>query len=214
MKKLRKILLAVSLSFALLLVPTNSNQYEAGAVGMPTIDIANLLQNIMDFLTSLDSFDIDAKTFEKITEKIENFSKYIQMFQQGYQAFTIARDIAEAGMDIANDLIYMKDAAMYFYSIGARPSICIAAGNCFNDFKTLSTDIKNDFDKIITLFTDNKSGAEINLLLELDRFMNEYRAKLVSLSYHFRSRLQLLYQKEMMYRQAAANRDFRKLIVY
>ena len=206
--------MTASLSLVLLLAPSGSGQYEAKAQGYPTIDIANLLQNIMDFLTSLDSFDIDAKTFEKITEKIENYSKYIEMFQQGYQAFTIARDIAEVGMDIANDLIYMKDAAMYFYSIGARPSICIAAGNCFNDFKTLSTDIKNDFDKIITLFTDNKSGAEINLLLELDSFMNEYRAKMYSMSMHFRYELQKLYQKEMFYRQAVANVSFRKLVIY
>ena len=214
MKKIYKILLAACLSFALLLVPTGSNQYETKAQGMPTIDVANLLQNIMDFLTTLDSFDIDSETFAKITEKIENYSKYIEMFQQGYQSFTIARDIAEAGMDIANDLIYMKDAVMYFYSIGARPSICIAAGNCFNDFKKLSTDIGNDFEKIINLLKNNKSGAEINLLLEIDKFMNEYRAKLVSLSYHFRSQLQILYQKEMMLRQGTSNRNFRKLVVY
>lgn len=212
MRKLHKVIVVVLFSLGLLLVPSRS-QFKAAAQ-FPTIDISNLMTNIQSFLQSLDAFDLNLQEFESLMNKVEEYQKYISMFEQGVHAFTIASDIIRTAEDIATDVVYLKDCAVYFYSIGAQPWVIMAAGACFNDFKELTDDVSSDFKKFTEMLRSYRSGSEMNLLMELDNYMHEYQAKVISISYHYRSVMRNLYQQEMMYRQLLSNNRLRSMVIY
>lgn len=213
MKKIYKHILTACLSLFLLTYPAERCNV-AEASGLPTIDVANLVQNILGYFDQLDQIMMDEESFKNLREKIEQYKHYVELFSTAAVGFSVVNDVKDAAIFIFDEAQYIYDVTQYFYSIGARPSVCLAAAGFLKDFNKLSGEITSDFNKFFDILKNNKSSIDVSFLMQLDSFVNEYRFKLSSLSMHYRSELSRLYQTEMFYRQAVSNRNFRKNVIY
>ena len=176
--------------------------------------MSNLLQNILDYLTALDSFGLDEETFMQIQQRIETISGYIQIAMDVNMGLSITRDIVLCAQRIVYDTENLLQTAYYFYSIGARASICVAAMEEYKLYAKFAKDLSDDYDKISEMFKNYKSGEELSLLTEMQRYAREYRSEVDQLYAHSMNKMRALYREENALRTAVANQNFRQLIIY
>lgn len=91
MKLLKKTLCSLALTFTLILPTTQTNN--AYASGLPTVDLANLTQNLVEYLTVIEDVGIQLDKYEKYVMELKNIEipglavyKKIQQIKEDYEA--------------------------------------------------------------------------------------------------------------------------------
>lgn len=90
MKLLKKILCSLALTFTLILPTTQTNN--AYASGLPTVDLANLTQNLVEYLTVIEDVGIQLDHYENYIMELKNIEvpglsiyKKIQQIKEDYE---------------------------------------------------------------------------------------------------------------------------------
>lgn len=91
MKLLKKTLCSLAFTFTLILPTTQTNN--AYASGLPTVDLANLTQNLVEYLTVIEDVGIQLDKYEKYVMELKNIEipglavyKKIQQIKEDYEA--------------------------------------------------------------------------------------------------------------------------------
>ena len=215
MKQVHKLILALCLSCGFFFLPsTAGRQYEAKAQGMPTIDVSNLLQNILDFLTNLDSYDIDAEKLEGWHQKIEQARTIIGYVQQGANIYNTAAYAWNVSNAIVDELDYMWTARDWFIANGASQWVVVATVNCYDEFKKLAYDLVADFQTTMSTIKNSKTDADVDVLFETQKYLSDMQNKIHLVSSHYRGEISKLYYDEMRVRQSVSNAAARTMIIY
>lgn len=203
MKKAHKILVMFGLSVALFL---GTAQKEAKA-NFPTIDISNLLQNILSFIQDADlagAFETITSynmQFQEWTEKMENFNKFLETWKLIQQGARYGTEILRLVTYYENECKFMWNSVGYFMSDGAAPSITQAALNSLSDFQELYKDMTEESENKTAFVEGLKNSDPLATLEAMEKVLKDYKQEFYETTSHFRCEMSKLYSqhKKMKY---------------
>ncbi len=211
MKKLHKILVTIGLSIALFF---GAEQRECEATGFPTIDISNLLQNILAYIQDADLSgifseisDLDMK-LEKYNEWKENFEKFLTTYKLIQKGAKYGLEIVKITVYFEHELDFMLRSVNYFASNGAAPSVAQAALYNYNDFRNFYKAMLEDSETKMNFIESFKSGDALMILEAADNMLKEYQKEFYEVDVHFRSDMNRLYMKHKRMQYALENGRF------
>lgn len=219
MKTIHKFFISLSLVVAFLLGPAARGTYRAEAQGIFTMDLNNILQNIFQYLTSLDMLDLDEEQTKALQEKLSYFTNAIKTIMDVHKGLSAAMEIGRVAMEIAEETQRLFDYSDFFVRNGYSAEVIVASRLLIKEFSELVEDVQKDFDKMQEVMNEseesNKStGVDLSYVVTLQENMYKYRAKVKTISWHYRSEMSKLYRQEMMHRQALANLSLRRTRIY
>lgn len=216
MKKIHKIFITLALSVGLL---CGAEQKECEATGIPTVDITNLLQNVLGFIQDADLAgmfdqisDYDMK-FKAWFEKAEQLRKFLEFWKVAQQGAKYGREIARLADFYLDEVDFMSRATQYFISQGATPEITMSALTCINDFKALWKILSEDTtekSKLIDSFKKDSSGNidTIAILEATEKMLESFKKDFYELDVHYRSEMSRLYYKHRQIQYALEDGRF------
>lgn len=217
MRRIYKILVAIGLSVTLLVA---TPQKTCEAQGMPTMDIANLLQNILGFLQDADLSgmlrEVDDWTmkFEQYKEKIDKFKDFLSMMDLVSKGARYALEITQTTVFFLEQSEYMVQAAHWFAANGAPWSIASSASQCSKDFNafykalTEESELKTKFLDSFKTGTGSGNSSTLEILKAMDEYMNSFKDEFYTMVMHYRMEMGDQYTKYQQYKYALANGHF------
>ena len=220
MKRIHKILLTALLTLGLLLVPVHGKQ-GAGAAGLPTIDVSNLIQNILDYIQSQDLAGL-AETLsgkgvelEEYLSRIEDMRRYIAYAQRAIEIYQCGKDIINTSLQIVEQGDYLYKSMMYFRERNALPSVAGGALCLWKDFNSLSTDfLEEEMAKIREYQKMGMSGNALMQMQAMDDMVRDIRDRVFSIIGHYRMSVSELYSYQKAFERAFANNGFLNTVYY
>lgn len=205
MKRIYKILVALGLSVSLILLPVETGQ-EARGAGYPTIDLSNLVQNILKYLSDAEANGILSlgQSFD-FTKFQEGIRKIGELAQLGITAVQIGRDVKEI-VEITTDMVgeyeLLKEMVTYFVTSGCPYSFYEAAQQCYNDFFVFSEETikmaKQTYDFIVA----NQSGEDVLDVMEaVETTLNKLKFSYASVVSTTHYRMLGIYRQDVYRRQ-------------
>ena len=211
MKRIHKILVTIGLCFGLFF---GAEQQECEATGYPTIDISNLLQNILAYIQDADISgifseisDLDMK-LEKYNEWKENFEKFLTTYKLIQKGAKYGLEIVKITVYFEHELEFMLRSVNYFASNGAAPSVAQAALYNYNDFRNFYKAMLEDSETKMNFIESFKSGDALMILEAADNMLKEYQKEFYEVDVHFRSDMNRLYMKHKRMQYALENGRF------
>lgn len=199
---------------------------QASAQGMPTIDISNLVQNIMDYLeTQLREgslFDIagapqkmqDLKErYDAFVERIEDFQRIAALYKSARGAYDDIMAIAELGKLIAADVTSFTSLVTQLNTVAPYDMVIDATAFAQGFVKCAEIITKFVGDEMKE-FVALKQTDPFQLLDKLHSLVMEMYGVYSQLSYTFRSHLLSAYYRVMEYNAAVANDNFRSVFFF
>lgn len=218
MKKIHKILLMAGLCIGLMLVPVKG-QKEASAQGMPTIDLSNLVQNILKYLSDIQANGIsimgqsfDLTKFQEAISKFESYMDYVQMISKGAQT---AMQIVDISKSITHELDLLKDMSVYFVTSGCPYSFYEAAQRCYDDFFEFSNSLITEAGDLYKFYQSvGKGESVLRLMQKVDDSMNKVMADYYNIVDSCNRRMLSIYQQDVYRRQRLADEAFLGISIY
>lgn len=191
-----------------------SEQRECEAAGMPTIDVSNLLQNILAYIQDADLSGL----FSEISDldmKLEKYQEWKKQFDSFLQTYKMIQKGAKYGLEIVRitvffeqELEFMYRSVQYFASNGATPAIAQAAFNCYGDFKEFYKAMVEDSETKTTFVESFHSGDALQILEATDNMLKEYKKEFYETDVHFRSEISKIYYRHKRMQYALENGRF------
>lgn len=219
MKKLYKYLVALGLSVALLLSPTPCQQ-EVRAQGMPTIDLSNLLQNILSWLSDQDlvgAFTEGVDGSVQVTEwmnKLQKMREVLQYLEYINKGARYATEIINISKLVTQDLELAKNMVQYFAVSGCPYSYKQAAEQCYTDYANLVSDLMNSCQERYTQIISDKAGDKLAVLAAVDSCVDLCVRQYYQVSSKNRNRLRSLYVRERRLSMGTYNHRFTTIRIY
>ena len=217
MKKIHKIFVTLGLCIGLFF---GAEQRECEATGYPTIDISNLLQNILAYLQDADMSglfseisDLDMK-LEKYHEWKDQFSKFLQTYQMIQKGAKYGPEIVKITVYFEHELEFFLKSVQWFSANGASPAIAQAALYSYNDFKDFYKAMLEDSETKTAFIESFKSGDAIQILEATDNMLKEYQREFYETDVHFRSQISRLYNRHKRMQYALENGRFLRQRVF
>ena len=217
MRRIYKIFVAIGLSVTLLVA---TPQKTCEAQGMPTMDIGNLLQNILGFLQDTDISgllrDVDDWTmkYNEYKEKIDKFKDFLSMMKLVSDGARYALEITQTTVFFAEQSEYMVKAAHWFAANGAPWSIASSASQCSKDFNafykalTEESELKTKFLDSFKTGTGSGGTSTLDILKAMDEYMNSFKDEFYTMVMHYRMEMGRQYTKYQQYKYALSNGRF------
>ena len=211
MRKLYKALISVALCVALFV---GSGRTPARAQGFPTIDLSNLLQNIIQYLQDADVAGIfsDFSDLEMKTEQFMKWKEQFDLFMNTYQKFSAglryAKSISSALSRCEREMTYLWSCSNWLASNGATPEILLASRICISDFTEFFVMLQEDTQTKTKFFENLKSGDAVEILKALDEMVRQYEQEFSLASTHYRMQMSNLYHRHMRMQTDVANMKF------
>lgn len=218
MKKIYKIFLALGLSCTLFLA---TEQEEARATGWPTIDVSNLLQNILGYIQdatddglfdNISDIGIKLKMWDERIEAFKNLATTINAISRGARYATQIIDLMQRA---AVRTQRMAETVQWLNSRGATAGVTLAAINCVNDFESLikwfveDQKTKSDFMNAI------KEGTALDILQAADAMMKDFERNYFTMESHFENKMRSYYFRQRRIEIAIQNgAAFRNSVVF
>ncbi len=225
MKPFGKIIVAAALSLTLLTVPSmfgRETGRECYAQGYPTIDIQNLLMNILDMVQQEMGIMED---LDQYAEKFENLKKAIQVAKQITQGVKFGLSVYQMSQDVVQMGNRLYDCWSYFQTKAFTQEAAVAAGLVPVMFAQVAGDIVEIITDKIKEYQDmsgygsNGGGkamasSTMQIMQLVEEGVREARAEFIAVSHECERRLSILYRYDNAVRMAAANDSFRGMLVY
>lgn len=223
MKLFTKIALAAALSLTLLTVPSTLSREtgrECAAQGMPTIDIQNLLMNIVDMVEQIMGIEEDLSQY---AEKFQNLAKAIQVIQQMSKGVKFGMSVNAIMQDILSEGNHLMDCASYFLTLdGCSVETIAFAQGIPQMYSAATADIVDIIQDKLESYQDMSGYTTGKAMaadpLEIMRLVEEGMREARSVFYELTSSCELamkhLYRSENMRRLAAQTEAFRSILVY
>lgn len=211
MRKLYKALISVALCVALFV---GSGRTPARAQGFPTIDLSNLLQNIIQYLQDADVAGIfsDFSDLEMKTEQFMKWKEQFELFMNTYQKFSAglryAKGITSTLYQFEREMTYLYSCYNWLSSNGAKPEIVMASATCISDFKEFFLMLQEDSKTKTEFFKSLKSGDAVQILKATDEMLRQYEREFYVASSHYRSQMSKLYYRHVRMQNDVANMKF------
>ena len=220
MKTIHKFFVSLSLVVVFLFGPAARGTYRAEAVGVFTMDIQNILQNILQYLTALDALDLDEEQTKALQEKIGKFTNALKTVMDVHKGLSAAVEVGRVAIEIADESQKLLDYTDFFMRNGYSTEVIVASRLLVKEFGELVDDVQKDFQKMQEAMSESNennpssTGVDLSYFVTLQEYMYKYRAKVKTISWHYRSEMSKLYRQEMMRRQALANLGLRRTRIY
>jgi len=197
---------------ALLFVPgTMRKEMGVRAAGIPTIDVSNLLQNLLGYLQDadvaglFDTMSDHAINMEKWLEKAQDIQNYIDFMSTIVQGTMYGLEIYNAGARIVNESTALAECAIYFANSGCPVSIALAAAQIRNDFDKTSARILSDAKRDFSFVEKTNSGDILTKMEAISKIAKDVQREIYSLSIRCRYSMYTLSRKEASIRNALEN---------
>ena len=217
MRYAHKILITIGLSFFLFFIPvTGQKEMNVNAAGIPTLDISNLLQNILAYLQDADVaglFDAISDhgiNIEQWMKKAEDIQNYIDFMSDVVQGTMYGVEIYNASARIVNESTAFAECAIYFTTSNCPVSIAIAAAKIRNDFDRTSAKIISDAKRDYT-FTEKTNGDVLKKMEKIAEISKNVQRDIYSLSMRCRRQMYKLSRTETLIRNALENNSLQPL---
>lgn len=219
MKRIHKIFLMIGLSFALFV--GSGQRTSVGAAGWPTIDVSNLLQNILNFLQSADvsgameeinSFGIQ---YEKYKRQADEFMKYLQLMQKIQKASIYVVEIAKIGVYMTNESLYLMECVDWFTrQPTGSVAVTMAANKIYQEFKSYADFASSEFQSKNDFVNSLKGGDTMEILRTMDAMLKDYQSEFYTLSTNCRTDISKLYYKMKRTEMALDNIKFSSQLLF
>ena len=182
--------------------------------GLPTMDLSNLLQNIMQYLQDADVSGLfsDFSDLQMKTEQFMKWREQFELFMNTYNKFAAglryARGITSALYQFEREMTYLYSCYNWLSSNGATPEIVMASVSCISDFKEFFEMLQEDTQTKTKFFENLKSGDAVEILKALDEMLRQYELEFYLASSHYRMQMSNLYHRHMRMQTDLANMKF------
>jgi hypothetical protein len=217
MKRIHKILITLGFSLVLFFIPvTGQKEMSVNATGIPTLDVSNLLQNILGYLQDadvaglFDSMSDHAINLEKWMQKAEDIQNYIDFMADVAQGTMYGLEIYNASARIVNESSALAECAIYFASSNCPVSIALAAAEIRNDFDRTSARILRDAKRDYS-FAEKTNGDVLKKMESISDIARDVQREIYSLSLRCRYSMYKLSRTEALLRNAMENGDVQQL---
>ena len=206
MKRITKFFVTLGLCIGLFL---GAEQQETKATGFPTIDVSNLLQNILSWIQdSIDNglfsdiSDIDMK-ITKWKEAGEQFQKVMQIIDVMNKGIRFGSLIVDVSSRFYNDIGEFERYSQWFQIKGAPTSYVRCMEGIIGDFQVFFTGLIEDTNEKNNFVNSMKDGDAIEILQAMNDFLENFSRQYYVFETHFRNEVRILhsrYIKMQMYR--------------
>lgn len=216
MRKIHKFFVTLGLSATLFF----AFEQEEAKANFPTIDISNLLQNILGFIQDAEStglfsrFSSIAMQTEEYTEKIEKFKKFLSTMNTIRQGIKYTRDIVRITTSAVNQLMYQKNCIDWFNSQGAMPSVMDAALKCQGDFQSFFEGLTEDSQTKTDFINSLSSGDGLQILSTMDAMLKTYEKEFYQAAWHFNGEMSQAYMRHCRLKMAVSDMAFLNKAIY
>lgn len=215
MKRIHKFFLVLGFSLALMLVPC-SIQKDAKAAGLPTIDISNLIENILSKLQDQDIFGMfDGLTdhqmnYEQWFAKIEQWKTYLDYIRIVQAGARTAKEIIDIGQDMVEQTEYAYNVMQYFYerSFAGKASVYLSVCGCAEDFIEAGKYLFNDLQQKYNTFQSQGKYNPLEVIKSIDETVQRFSNLYFTACLKFRSKVANYYSIEQAYERAFADANF------
>lgn len=211
MKRINKILAMLGLCLALFLMPV-SGQKESTAAGFPTIDVSNLLQNMLGYLQDseiaglFDQMSDHAINLEEWSKKMADIEQYLSYMQMITQGALYSIEIYDAMNMITRDLADLGEAVVYFQSNAECPIfVTLGAQRVFSEFKEASEEIIKDSKQAYTFVKEVQGGSVLEKMNVMADYARNLQQNIYALSVDARFDMYQLACAESRYYDALSN---------
>ena len=211
MRKITKIFVAIALSIGLFL---GTEQEEARATGWPTIDISNLLQNILDYIQSgqvaglFDEIsDMEIKLAEW-KEKGEQFKRVIEITKIVREGIRFGWQINQSAMRFADTRLRLERYIKWLNDNGATAEGIAAAISCRTEYLRFYESIVEESKEKNKFLESMKSGNALEILQSAEDLLAKFEQDFYACEYYIEQQIRGVYQRERYRSMAMQNGVF------
>ncbi len=224
MKQIYKILLAFALSFGFLC----ASSQKASAQGMPTIDISNLVQNILGFLDDqmregsfLDGLVGDVTKMQEIQEryhnmkeKLDNVVSVINVYNIGAATYNDILAVSRLMKMIVEDAERFETIYAYMNSCGFNYEYVASAKVIWRGFTNISTTVTKAAGKQLQDYGKMKQSDPLQLLQQIHQVVEDMYSTFYVIRDYFHNEVNQLYALQVNMEAQQHNADFLSMFFY
>lgn len=211
MRKITKIFVAITLSIGLFL---GTEQEEARATGWPTIDISNLLQNILDYIQSgqvaglFDEISDMGIKLEEWNEKGKQFKKVLEIAKVVREGIRFGWQINECTMRFVDTQNRLNRYIMWLNENGATAQGVAAAISCKDEFQRFYNSIVEESDQKNKFIESIKGGNAFEIIQAAESLLEKFEQDYYACEYYVEQKIREVYSRERYRSMAMQNGVF------